>query len=75
MKKVETKFKNVYVVQNFGSFRNLFYSYQYAKKFVKEEGTDEKTGKEYYQIYKCDVELKNIIPKNKSAKDINHSLK
>ena len=70
MKTIEKKFIGVYVVQNYGSFRDLFYSLREAKLFVKEKGTDKVTGKEYYQIYKCDIELKNIVPKNKSAKEV-----
>lgn len=50
----------VYVVLNFGAFRDLFYYRQAAKSFVEEEGTDKKTGDVYYQIYKCDVGLKNV---------------
>lgn len=68
MKKVKREFKGVYVIQNFGSFRGLFYSYANAKRFVKEEGTVKKTGERYYQIYKCDVELKNMIRKNETNK-------
>jgi len=70
MKEIEKKFKGVYVVQNFGAFRDLFYSYADAKKYVREEGTDEKRGSVYYQIYKCDVSLTNIVPKNESAKEV-----
>jgi len=70
MKEITKKFENVYVVQNFGSFRDLFYTLGDAREFVAEEGMDIKTGEAYYQIYKCDVELKNIIPKNKSAKEV-----
>lgn len=61
MKTIEKKFKGVYIVQNYGCFRHLFYYLKNAEEFAD--------GKEYYQIYKCDFELKNIVPKNKSAKE------
>lgn len=60
MNDMTTKFKNVYVVQNFGAFRDMFYYLRDARRLVREEGIDEKTGEKYYQIFKCDVELKNI---------------
>lgn len=48
--KPTTEFYNVYMVQNFGTFRGLFYSFKDAKQFVREAGTYD--GKEIYQIYK-----------------------
>ncbi len=50
----------VYVVLNFGAFRDLFYYLKDAKMLVAQEGTDKETGKVYYQIYKCDINLKNV---------------
>ena len=70
MRKAKREFKGMYVVQNYGAFRGLFYFYTSAERFVRKEGTDKKTGKEYYQIYKCDVGLKNMVPRNKSAKEL-----
>jgi len=64
MLKTRIKFKGVYVVQNYGSFRELFYYYEDAKRFVEKVNAEK-----YYQIYKCDVVLENIVPKNKSAKE------
>ena len=61
---LKTKFKGVYVVQNYSVFPKWFYSYGDAKKFVEKE-----VAGDYYQIYKCDVVLKNVVPKNKSAKE------
>jgi len=73
MKGIKTKFKGVYVVQNYGSFRHLFHQYTDAIRFVYEKGTH--NGVEIYQIYKCDVELKNIVPKNDTAKEVLKSKK
>lgn len=56
--KPKTVFKNVYIVQNFGSFRDLFYSLKDAKRYVAEEGTDERSGIPFYQIYKGDIIFK-----------------
>jgi hypothetical protein len=55
--------KNIYVVLNFGAFRDVFYLYRDAKKFVREEGTSD-TGERYYQIFKCDLIMENWKPKS-----------
>ena len=60
--KPTTIFKDYYVVQNYGGFRDMFYHYRDAVAFCKNEGVYD--GECLYQIYKCTVEIKNPIQKH-----------
>ena len=55
--KCPSVFKNVYIVMNFGGFREMFYYLRQAKEYVKDNGMYK--GEPIYQIYKCNLIIDN----------------
>jgi hypothetical protein len=63
--KAQTRYPYVYVIQNYGTWRGMFYTLRDAKRFVQEEGMND--GKPIYQIYKATVNLDIISQKSPSS--------
>lgn len=61
--RAQTSIKKVYVVQNFGIFREYFFTLKDAIKYVRDGESHYPDKPELYQIYKADIEIKNPIQK------------
>jgi len=62
--KPKTIFKDVYVVQNYGAFRELFWRYKDAVEYARDEENYYKDKLELFQIYKCTVQIHDPVQKN-----------